>query len=591
MDIFSIFTLLGGLALFLYGMSVMGSSLEKLSGNKLEKMIESLTSSPLKSVALGAGVTAIIQSSSATTVMVVGFVNSSIMKLSSAIGIIMGANIGTTFTSWILSLTGIESSNVVLQLFKPKNFSPLLAFIGIVLFMIKKTDKQKVIGEALVGFAVLMFGMESMSSAVAPLADVPEFINILTLFNNPIFGIIVGAILTAVIQSSSASVGILQALSLTGAFTYSQVIPIIMGQNIGTCVTAMISSIGANRNARRTAFIHLYFNLIGTILFLVIYFSINALIGFSFSNDTILPVGIAIVHTIFNICTTFLLLPFTKVLEKLAYKTLPLTDEENANVNDFMLLDDRFLATPSFALDQCKSVVVSMGRLAKESVENSILVLNNYDDNIVKKITKIENRINTFETKAKNYLTLLTAEDISQLDSQTLSILHHCITDYERIGDHATNVVEISRSMSKRSYVFSEQALNELKIYQDALIEVLTLSIECLDNTSESVAKSVEALEEVIDILNKKIRKGHLRRLQNSACTVDLGLYLQDLTTNFERMSDHCSNIAIAVLQVYDSTASEHGYASLLKENDQEFAEKYDYYSDKYLESLKQLRK
>ena len=392
MDIFGLLTLVGGLALFLYGMNVMGAGLEKMSGGKLERILETLTSNPIKAVLLGAGVTAVIQSSSATTVMVVGFVNSGIMKLSQAVGIIMGANVGTTFTAWILSLTGIQGDSILINLLKPSSFSPILALIGIILYTMAKSDKKKDVGEIMLGFAVLMFGMESMSGAVEPLADVPEFTNILTMFHNPILGVLVGAILTAVIQSSSASVGILQALSVTGAFTFGSAIPIIMGQNIGTCVTAMISSVGGNRGAKRTAFVHLYFNIIGTIVFMVLFYLGNAIFRFDFTNEVVDAAGIALIHTTFNVFATLVLLPFAKQLERLAYLTIPETEEEKqAKVDVFGILDERFLNSPTFAIEQCRSLTAKMAELSKESFLESMELLDDYSEEKASDVIAKEN--------------------------------------------------------------------------------------------------------------------------------------------------------------------------------------------------------
>jgi len=585
MDLFSVFTMLGGLALFLYGMTMMGASLEKLSGNRLEKLIENLTASPLKAVMLGAGVTAVIQSSSATTVMVVGFVNSGIMKLSSAIGIIMGANIGTTITSWLLSLTGIESSNFIIKLFKPSSFSPILAFIGIILIMTSNSDndKNKHIGETMVGFAILMFGMGTMSDAVKPLAEVEAFTNILVMFQNPILGILVGALLTAVIQSSSASVGVLQALSLTGAFTYSAVIPIIMGQNIGTCVTAMISSIGANRNARRTAFVHLYFNLIGTIIFMLLYFGINYLIGFSFASNTVYPFGIAVVHTVFNLFTTLALLPFTKLLEKLAYITLPLTEIEKVKGTEFALLDNRFLSTPTFALEQAYSVTYKMSLKTKEAITMAIGLTNNYNLENVSKLEKLELTVNDYDTRLKSYLMKISSEDLNKKDSRTSSIIQHIIIDLERIGDHSINVLKINRGMNKRGYQFSETALRQINIYQEALLEILDLTAKTIYDKNADTAKTVEALEEVIDIINKKVKKDHLKRLRKGTCTVEVGLYLADLCNNYERVGDHCANIAVSILQIHEEDIDSHTYVDkLLSDEDPVFEERFNYYQEKY---------
>lgn len=570
MDIFGILTLIGGLALFLYGMSVMGDGLEKVSGGKLELLLERLTSNPIKAVGLGAVVTAVIQSSSATTVMVVGFVNSGIMKLSQAIGIIMGANVGTTITSWILSLTGIESDNVWIRLLKPSSFTPVLALIGIILYMTGKNSKKRDIGGILLGFSVLMFGMEAMSGAVEPLADVPEFTNMLTMFQNPILGVFVGAILTAVIQSSSASVGILQALSVTGAFSYGSVIPIIMGQNIGTCVTAMLSAVGANKSAKRTAFVHLYFNLIGATVFMILYFSLNALIGFDFSDDVVGVAGIALIHSIFNLFTTVILLPFTKVLEKLAYLTIPISEEEKKPTIDkeFQLLDDRFLNTPGFAIEQCRSLANKMAELSKECFLKAMDVLGNYSDEGVEEVISLENRIDLYEDKLSVYLTKLSSRNLAYNDSQNVSTLLHCITDLERISDHAVNVVESAQEMYIKDLHFSKKAQEEMYIYSHAVEDILDRTIHAFIHGDEQQALTVEPLEEVIDELNKNVKKRHIKRLRKGKCTIELGLILSDIATNYERVSDHCSNIAVCLIQVQDTELEAHSYVNHLKDGE-----------------------
>lgn len=569
MDIFSILTLVGGLALFLYGMSVMGNGLEKISGGKLEMLLERLTSNPIKAVLLGAGVTAVIQSSSATTVMVVGFVNSGIMKLSQAIGIIMGANVGTTVTSWLLSLTGIQSDNVFIKLLKPSSFSPVLALIGIIMYMSGK-NKKKDVGEILLGFAVLMFGMESMSGAVKPLADVPEFTNILTMFSNPILGIIVGAALTAVIQSSSASVGILQALSVTGAFTYSSVIPIIMGQNIGTCVTAMISSIGGNKGARRTAYVHLYFNLIGTVVFLILYYGLNKIIGFSFADETVGVAGIALLHSCFNIFTTVVLLPFTRGLEKLAYLTIPASEDEKKVEEDSELhvLDNRFLQTPGFAIEQCRSLAAKMAELSKECFIKAMHVLESYSDEEVEEVIALENRIDVYDDKISVYLTKLSSQNLGYNDSQNVSTLLHCLTDLERISDHAVNVAELAQEMHEKELSFSKKAQEEMGTYSKAVQDILERAIYAFVNRDEAMALTVEPLEEVIDELNKDVKKRHIKRLRKGKCTIELGLILSDIATNYERVSDHCSNIAVCLIQVQDTELEAHSYVNQLKDGE-----------------------
>lgn len=576
MDIFGILTLVGGLALFLYGMSVMGGGLEKLSGGKLEMILERLTSNPIKAVFLGAGVTAVIQSSSATTVMVVGFVNSGIMKLSQAIGIIMGANVGTTVTSWILSLTGIQGESLVVRLLKPSSFSPVLALIGIILYMAGKNDRKKDMGEILLGFAVLMFGMESMSGAVKPLADVPEFTNILTMFRNPILGMVVGALLTAIIQSSSASVGILQALSVTGAFTYGSVIPIIMGQNIGTCVTAMLSSLGANKSAKRTAFVHLYFNLIGAVIFMVAYFGLNAVLHFGFTDDTVGAAQIALIHSIFNIFTTLLLLPFIRLLEKLAYLTIPVSEDEKESKEDreFLVLDNRFLKTPGFAIEQCRSLANNMAELSKECFLKAMHTIVEYTDQEAEEVIALENRIDLYEDKISVYLTKLSSYNLGYQDSQNVSTLLHCITDLERISDHAVNVVESVQEMVKKDLHFSKKAQEEMRVYSSAVEDILTRAVDAFVHTDEKLALTVEPLEEVIDKLNKSVKKRHIKRLRKGKCTIELGLILSDIATNYERVSDHCSNIAVCLIQIQDTELEAHSYVNHLKEGEDDIFER-----------------
>lgn len=584
MDIFGVLSLIGGLAMFLYGMSVMGDGLEKISGGKLERVLEKLTSNPIKAVLLGAGVTAVIQSSSATTVMVVGFVNSGIMKLSQAIGIIMGANVGTTITSWLLSTTGLESNSIMISLLKPSSFSPLLAMIGIIMYMSGKNSKKKDIGSILIGFAVLMFGMESMSDAVKPLADVPEFTNILTMFKNPVLGVVVGALLTAVIQSSSASVGILQALSVTGGFKYRFVIPIIMGQNIGTCVTAMLSSVGANKNAKRTAFVHLYFNIIGTVLFMGVYFGLNAIINFSFTDETANAAGIALIHSIFNIFATVILLPFTKGLEKLAYLTLPVTEDEKVMVTEeFAILDDRFLQTPSFAIEQCRSLVEKMALLAKENFLHAMRILENYTEEDELEMTAREDKVDMYDDKIGAYLTKLNSENMTYKDSQSVSILLHGMSDFERISDHAMNILSLAKQINKKELEFSKKAADELMTYEAAVEDILNRSITAFVKDDEELAKTVEPLEEVIDDIDKSVKKHHLKRLKKGKCTIELGLVLSDIATNFERVADHCSNIAVYIIQMEEKDVEAHDYVNNIKEdNSEEFDTMYKKYKDKY---------
>ena len=584
MDIFGILTLIGGLALFLYGMNVMGAGLEKMSGGKLERVLENLTSNPFKAVLLGAGVTAVIQSSSATTVMVVGFVNSGIMKLSQAIGIIMGANVGTTITAWLLSLTGIEGGSFFVQMLKPTSFSPILALIGIIFVMSGKSDRKKDVGEILLGFSVLMYGMETMSGAVKPLANVPEFTNILTMFKNPILGVLAGALLTAVIQSSSASVGILQALSVTGGFTFGSAVPIIMGQNIGTCVTAMISAIGASKGAKRTAFVHLYFNLIGTVIFLVLFYAGDAIFAFPFTDDVVGAADIALIHSIFNIFTTVALLPFTKGLEKLAYLTIPQTEDEKKTAEDvFVILDERFLSSPAFAIEQCRSLVSQMAEMTRDSFLEAMSVLTDYSEEKIEDVIAKENRVDTYDDKITAYLTRLSSENLSYSDSLRVTSLLHCITDFERISDHSINVVENAQQMKKGDLEFSKKGKEEMMLYGKAIEDILSRTTTAFVQNNQTLARTVEPLEEVIDELNKDVKKHHMKRLRKGKCTMELGLVLSDLAMNYERVADHCSNIAVYMMQLKDTQIEEHSFTHQLDEAESaeftrllaEFGEKY----------------
>ena len=588
MDLFSVLTMIGGLALFLYGMNVMGDGLSKISGGRLEKLLEKLTSNPLKAVILGAGVTAVIQSSSATTVMVVGFVNSGVMKLTQAVGIIMGANIGTTVTSWILSLSGIESNNFFISLLKPTSFSPILAIIGIAFLMFSKKEKKKDIGTILIGFAVLMFGMETMSGAVKPLADVPEFTGILTMFSNPLLGLLVGTILTAVIQSSSASVGILQALCITGSVSFGTAIPIIMGQNIGTCVTALLSAIGANKNAKRAALIHLYFNLIGTIGFMVIFYALNYFIHFSFLSDSASAAGIAVVHSVFNIVATLFLLPFSRGLEKLACITIRDDDAEKALMSqaekDFKLLDSRFLETPGFATEQCKVVAANMAELTKEALYLSMDLITKFDKKKAKRVEELESEIDQYEDQLGTYMVKLSQKYLSEKDSHTLSIILHCLSDFERISDHAVNIMYSAKEMFEKELSFSKKAVEELAVYTDALKEIIDISVDVFEKEDTQKAALVEPLEEVIDYLKAELKQRHVKRLQKGKCTIEMGFVLSDITTSYERISDHCSNIAVCLMQVKEDGYDTHEYLDDIKHiNNEAFKEKYKEYKKKYL--------
>ena len=587
MDFFSVLTLLGGLALFLYGMETMGSGLARLSGGKLERILERLTDSPLKAVLLGAGVTAVIQSSSATTVMAVGFVNSGMMQLQQAVGIIMGANVGTTVTSWILSLAGIESSNFFIRMLKPTSFSPILALTGIGLLMFSKKNKRKDLGLILMGFAILMTGMDTMSGAVKPLAEVPEFANILTMFSNPILGMLCGVILTAVLQSSSASIGILQALCATGAVTFQTALPIVMGQNIGTCVTALLSGIGAHKNAKRTALLHLYFNLIGTAVFLVVFYSLHAFLHFSFMEQPTNAAGIAVVHSLFNITATMILLPFSHVLVRLACLTIPETLEEQEEANertkDLELLDSRFLDTPGYALKQSRTVAVRMADLAQKTLLKAIALLDHYDEKQAKKVQRLEERTDRYEDELGSYLVKLGSRNLSEKESYTVSMLLHCIGDLERISDHAVNIMETAQELYEKKTGFSEKAKKELGVYTEALQEIVASTMDAFSQGDMEKAARIEPLEETMDDLSKRLKKRHVERLKTGECTMLLGFALSDLVTNYERISDHCSNIAIALLQSRTEGYEAHEYLNALqKEQNTDFQKLYRQFQEKY---------
>ena len=584
MDFFSILTMLGGLALFLYGMNAMGDGLAKVSGGKLERILEKLTSSPIKAVLLGCGVTAVIQSSSATTVMVVGFVNSGIMKLEQAVGVIMGANIGTTVTSWMLSLTGIESDNFFMQLLKPTSFSPILALIGVILIMFVKSEKKHDIGAIMLGFAILMFGMEMMSGAVEPLADVPEFTNILTMFSNPILGLIAGTVLTAVIQSSSASVGILQALCATGSVSFATALPIIMGQNIGTCVTAMISSIGAKKNAKRAALVHLYFNIIGTLVFMIAFYSINAVVHFSFLGHSANAAGIAVIHSVFNIVATVMLLPFRKGLVKLACLTMPDSEEDLAlAAKDENVLDVHFLEKPAFAVQQAKHAAVDMAEVSRRAVFTAMDLLTDFNEEKADQVERYEQKVDHYEDEIGTYLMQISGGQISREDSQTVAMLLHSIGDFERISDHAMNLCEVARQMQKKEGKFSKKAVEELKIYTDAVREIIAMSYQAFEEEDLKKAEMVEPLEEVIDHIDKEEKKRHMKRLRKEKCTIELGFCLSDIAMNLERIADHCSNIAVYMIQINEDVLDTHEYLDQVKQEDNEdFDVMYNQYRKKY---------
>ena len=564
MNLFSILTLIGGLALFLYGMNAMGDGLAKVSGGKLEKILENLTSNPIKAVLLGAGVTAVIQSSSATTVMVVGFVNSGIMKLSQAVGVIMGANIGTTVTSWILSLTGIQSDNFIIQMFKPTSFSPVLAIIGVIFILFINDSKKKDIGSIFIGFAILMYGMDMMSSAVKPLAEVPEFTNLLLKFSNPLLGVIAGALLTAVIQSSSASVGILQALCLTGAVPFSAAIPIIMGQNIGTCITAILSAIGA---------VHLYFNLIGTVIFMTVFYLINAVVGFSFFHQAATPAGIAVIHSVFNVTATIILLPFAKGLEKLACLTIRDKKEDvvvSAEDREFMILEPRFLEKPAFAVEQSRNAARKMAEESHNALFTALSLVDKYSEEGVERVENMESKVDRYEDELGTYLVKLSHKDISEADSHSLSIMLHCIGDFERISDHAVNIMESAQELYEKGLKFSENAKKDLEVLGQAVEDIVNTAYEVFDKQDMKLAEKIEPLEEVIDELSKEVKRRHVQRLRNGECTIEMGFILSDITTCLERVADHCSNIGVCVTQVNEDLYDTHSHLNIVKSHPDE---------------------
>ena len=587
MDIFSVLSLIGGLALFLCGMNTMGDGLVKLSGGKLEGILERLTSNRIMALLTGAMVTAVIQSSSATTVMVVGFVNSGIMQLGQAVGIIMGANVGTTITSWLLSLTGIQGTSMVMQLLKPSSFSPVLAAIGIILTMTAKdNNKKKDTGGILLGFAILMFGMETMSDAVAPLADNEAFTSILVTFSNPILGMIAGAVLTAVIQSSSASVGILQALCATGAVGYSTAIPIIMGQNIGTCVTALISSVGASRNARRASMIHLYFNVIGTVLFMVVFYSVNKFVDFAFMDANVNPAGIAIIHSLFNVGCALVLFPFANVLVKLAKISVP-GNEEEKNEDELpqklMALDERFLDSPAFAMNLSRTAVEEMAVLATDSFSKALNNMKNYSADTVEEIKRTEELIDKYDDIIGSYLVKLSGGDMNVDDSRSMSVLLHCINDFERISDHARNMAENAEEMKEKGITLSDECLRDMDVFFGAIEEILQITVKSFQENDYELAKHVEPLEDTIDALCLEMKNRHVIRLRTGECSLFTGMYYEDIVTDAERVSDHCSNVAIYLIEIKQGEFDPHKYLEEIKDTeDRWFKKKAKEYKVKY---------
>ncbi len=583
MDFFSFLKLFGGLAFFLYGMTVMSNGLEKMTGGKLERALKNMTSNPVKGIALGAGITIAIQSSSAMTVMLVGFVNSGIMELGQTISIIMGSNIGTTLTAWLLTLTGVGDDNFILSLLKPSSFSAIIALVGVCMVMLAKSTKKKDIGNIMLGFAILMFGMDLMAMAVEPLKDMPEFTRILTAFNNPILGVATGAIFTGIIQSSAASVGILIALSGTGYITYGMAMPIIFGQNIGTCVTALISSIGVSRNAKRVGIIHISFNLIGTIIWLIVFYVLDYFVGFTFVKLPINEVGVAAIHTIFNFCTTILLLPFMKQLEKLSRGLIRDKVTEKSHQGEVAFIDQRLLATPSVAIGECERKVKEMARIAKSTLISSIGLLHDYDSELCQEIRENEQQIDLYEDILGTYLIQLSGKELTDHDSQKSNNILHVIGDFERLGDHAVNIMELADEMHQKDIVFSEQATREFAVMIAAIMEILDNTIQVFENDDLELAKRIEPLEQVIDGLEVELKNRHIRRLQEGVCSIVQGFIYVDLLANFERVSDHCSNIAVSMIQTHAANFEVHEYLhSKSTLEDADFIKNHEEYIKKY---------
>ena len=580
MDIFSLIMVAGGLAFFLYGMSIMSTGLERMAGGKLEKLLKSMTDNVFKSLLLGAGITIAIQSSSATTVMLVGLVNSGIMTIEQSVGIIMGSNVGTTLTAWLLSLVGLESSNMFLKLLKPENFSLIFALIGILLIMTSKKQKKKSIGSILIGFAILMYGMKLMSDAVAPLADMPEFAQVLTAFRNPLIGVLIGALVTGIIQSSAASVGILQALALTGTITYGMAIPIIMGQNIGTCVTSLISSIGVNKNAKKVSVVHISFNLIGTVVFMIIYSVCRGLLEVSLLESPINSFGIAVVHSIFNIGTTVILVPFNKLLVHIADFVIPGNGEDEEST---IILDERLLATPSIAISEANSAAAEMARIAKSEIIRALDIMVKYDEDKAEEIVHLENRLDSYEDAVGSYMVKLNGTQLSEADSLESNKILYAIGDFERLGDHGVNIMYSIRKAYEANLEFTDDAKEEIAVLVDAVKEIVYLATQAYIGNNIETAICVEPLEQVIDNIVFSMKSRHMVRLKEGKCSIDMGFILQDILLNCSRISDHCSNIAAAVIEIYERHSYDtHKYLNTVKSGDKIFDNLFDDYSEKY---------
>ncbi len=579
--------LIGGLAMFLYGMNVMSGGLTKMAGGKLESVLAKVTKHPVIAYLFGVGVTALVQSSSASTVMVVGLVNSGIMTLKQAVSVILGANLGTTFTAWLLSLNAISSDNFIINLLKPASFTPFLALIGIALYMFGKTEKKKNVGTILLGFSVLMFGMQSMSSAVSPLKDVESFKAILTTFSNPVIGFLVGIIFTMVIQSSAGTIGVLQALSLSVMINYSIAIPVVIGAEVGTCITAILSSLGANKNGKRTALMHLYFNVIKALSFMIIFYAVNAVVHFSFMDDKAGMVGIAGIHTLVNLVATPLMLPFAQLLVNLALKTIPIDEKEKKEQEEqqgIRTLDPRFLSNPPFALEQARQAAITMAQMAQDGLNKAIGLITEYDKEVSEEVEHIERQIDKYEDQLGTYLMKINNHHLSPEDSHTLSLLLHCITDYERISDHALNIAQKAQNMADNKREFSPKAQSEMEIFAAAVKEIMDLAIRSFTQQDVDLAKTIEPLEETIDGINMEVKRRHVRRLRKGKCTIEQGFDLSDIGTDFERIADHCSNIAVGIIEVEDDLYEAHEYIETLKhEKADGFEKAVDFYQRKYM--------
>jgi Na/Pi-cotransporter II-like protein len=585
-SIFNIFTMLGGLAFFLYGMNVMSTGLEKLTGGKLEVALKKMTSNKFKSILLGTGITIAIQSSSALTVMLVGLVNSGIMQLEQTVGICFGSNIGTTLTAWILSLSGIESGNFFIKLLKPESFSPLIALVGIIMIMMCKKNKKKDIGRILVGFAILMTGMTIMSDSINPLAQSEEFRKILTAFKNPFLGVLVGAVFTGIIQSSAASIGILQAFSLTGGLSNGMAFPIIMGLNIGTCVTALISSIGVKKNAKRVACIHVLINTFGTVILMPIVLILEYVVKLNILSDTANAFSIALMHTVFNVAITIIFIPFSEQLCKLSKMLIKDSKDEASEISgSTLVLDDILLKTPAVAVEACKGATIEMAELTKETIMKALDLLREYNEEKAGSVIKNEDIIDGFEDKINGYLLKISRSSVTGNDSRSVSKMMHCVGNFERISDHAVNLVESAQEIHDKGIAFSDECLNEILVITDAVSENISKAFEAYKLNDLSVAHKVEPLEEVVDNLSTELKNRHIRRLQNDECTVELGYIFQDVLTNLERISDHCSNIAGCLIET-DEKTNIHEYLHDVKENDETFRREYREYAENYFSRL-----